>query len=184
VIALRDSCPILRLEDGSIEIIRRKWLCNCLSQAAAKAGYSEWWLADHVAESVIVFLSSLYDGPVITKGELDEIVRSALQAIGHGEVALRYETLDPPYEISLFDLATEAGPGYELAFFQLLRKRMEPMFSGRVSSINVLDLQNCVRFLQSVKTWSRSCSELRNEIVEFLRAQLEKNKPEVFLTIR
>jgi hypothetical protein len=41
-----------------------------------------------------------------------------------------------------------------------------------------------VRFLQSVKTWSRGCSELRNEIVEFLRAQLDKNKPEVFLTIR
>jgi hypothetical protein len=58
------------------------------------------------------------------------------------------------------------------------------MFSGRASNINVLELQNCVRFLQSVKTWSRGCSELRNEIVEFLRAQLEKNKPEVFLTIR
>jgi hypothetical protein len=184
VIALRNSCPLLRLEDGSIEIIRQKWLCGCLTRAAAKAGYSQWWLAGHVVESVFTFLTTSYDDPVVTILELDGFVRSALQAIGHGEIALYYETLDPPYEISLFDLATEAGPGYELAFFQLLKERMEPMLSGRTTNINVLDLQNCVRFLQSVKTWSRGCSELRNEIVEFLRAQLDKNKPEVFLTIR
>jgi hypothetical protein len=61
---------------------------------------------------------------------------------------------------------------------------MQPILSRRATNINVLGLQNCVRFLQSVKTWSRSCSELRTEIVDFLRAQLEKDKPEVLLTIR
>ena len=112
------------------------------------------------------------------------MIRSALQAIGHGEIALKYETLEPPGVISLSDLAAEAGPGYELAFFQLLKERMQPMLSRRAPNINVLGLQNCVRFLQSVKTWSRGCSELRTEIVDFLRAQLEKDKSEVLLTIR
>jgi hypothetical protein len=149
-----------------------------------KAGYSRWWLAEHVAESILCFLTGCYDKPAITISELNEIIRSALQAIGHGEIALKYETLDPPCEISLFELAAEAGPGYELAFFQLLKDRMRPMLSRRSSNINVLGLQNCVRVLQSVKTWSRSCSELRNEIVDFLRAQLEKDKPDVLLTIR
>ena len=184
MIALRDSLPVLRLENGLIDTIRREWLCGCLARAASKAGYSQWWLAEHVAESVLCFFSTSYDNPAVTISEMNEIVRSALQAIGHGEIALQYETLDPPCEISLFEVATEAGPGYELAFFQLLKQRIEPILTGRASSINVLGLHNCVRFLQSVKTWSRSCSELRTEIVDFLRAQLEKDKHEVFLTIR
>jgi hypothetical protein len=184
VIALLDSLPILRLDDGSIETIRRDWLCGCLTRAATKAGYTQWWLSTHVAESILCFLAGCYNQPVITISELNEIIRSALQAIGHGEIALKYETLDPPCEISLYDLAAEAGPGYELAFFQLLKERMRPILSRRASNVNVLGLQNCVRFLQSVKTWSRSCSELRSEIVDFLRAQLEKDKPDVLLTIR
>ena len=184
MIALRDSLPILRLDDGTIEIIRREWLCTCLARAAVKAGYIQWWLAEHVTESILCYLASCYGKPAITIPELNEFTRSALQAIGHGEVALKYETFEPPCVISLAELAAEAGPGYELAFFQLLKERMRPMLSRRATNINVLGLQNCVRFLQSVKTWSRSCSELRTEIVDFLRAQLEKDKPEVLLTIR
>jgi hypothetical protein len=184
VIALLDSRPVLRLDDGSIEIIRHDWLCGCLARSAVKAGYTQWWLAGHVTESVLCFLSNCYDKPVITISELNEVVRSALQAIGHGEIALKYETLEPPGVISLSDLAAEAGPGFELAFFQLLKERMQPMLSRRAPNINVLGLQNCVRFLQAVKTWSRGCSELRTEIVDFLRAQVEKDKSEVLLTIR
>jgi hypothetical protein len=149
-----------------------------------KAGYTQWWLAEHVAESILCFLAGCYNKPAITISELDEISRSALQAIGHGEIALQYESIEPPCEISLYDLAAEAGPGYELAFFQLLKERLRPILLRRASNVNVLGLQNCVRFLQSVKTWSRSCSELRIEIVDFLRAQLEKDKPDVLLTIR
>jgi hypothetical protein len=169
VIALLDSIPVLRLDDGSIETIRHDWLCGCLARAAVKAGYTQWWLAGHVTESILCFLSGCYDKPAITISEL---------------IALKYETLEPPCVISLSDLAAEAGPGYELAFFQLLKDRMQPILSRRAPNINVLGLQNCVRFLQSVKTWSRGCSELRTEIVDFLRAQLEKDKSEVLLTIR
>jgi hypothetical protein len=184
VIALLDSIPVLRLGDGSIDTIRRDWLCGCLARAAMKAGYTQWWLAGHVTESILCFLSGCYDKPAISISELNEVVRSALQAIGHGEIALKYETFEPPCVISLSELAAEAGPGYELAFFQLLKERMQPILSRRAPNINVLGLQNCVRFLQAAKTWSRGCSELRSEIVDFLRAQLEKDKSEVLLTIR
>jgi hypothetical protein len=44
--------------------------------------------------------------------------------------------------------------------------------SNQASNLDFYGLKQCVRHLQSAKTWSRSCSELRNEIVEFLRAQL------------
>jgi hypothetical protein len=186
MIALRNFLPMLRLEDSSVQTIRKGWLAVCLQRAADRAGYSKWWLADHVAESAICFLSTQYEAPIIGRPQIDEIMRSVLQAIGYGEIATHYQTLNPPYEISLFELANEAGPGYELAFFQLLKERIQPAFAEGASSINVHGLQPCVRFLQSAKTWSRSCSQLRNEIVDYIRAQMERGQapPQLLLTIR
>ena len=56
---------------------------------------------------------------------------SALQAIGYAEIALRLDAVVPPFELSLSDLAEEAGPGYELAFFRLLKERIQPAFCDR-----------------------------------------------------
>ena len=87
-----------------------------------------------------------------------------LQAIGYAEVALRLEVISPPFQLSLSDLAEEAGPGYELAFFRLLKERIQPAFCDRASSLEIYGLQSCVRHLQSVKTWSRECSQLRMKL--------------------
>jgi hypothetical protein len=186
VISLRDSLPLLRQSENELCAIHQDWLCYCLCRAAEKAGYSRWWLAEHVAASVLCYLSTRYDQNVVTLKQLREIVLSALQAIGYAEIALRLGSVHPPFELSLSELAKEAGPGYELAFFRLLKERIEPAFTDRASSLKVYGLQSCVRHLQSVKYWSRECSQLRNEIVSFLRAHLERAdvKTDILLTIR
>jgi hypothetical protein len=186
VIALRDSLPLLRQNENEDSQIRHDWLCFCLCRAAEKAGYSRWWLAEHVAASVMCYLSTTYEKNVISLEQLRDIVLSVLQAIGYAEVALNLDTLHPLFELSLSELAKEAGPGYELAFFQLLKERIEPALSNRASNLDIYGLQSCVRHLQAVKTWSRNCSQLRIEIVDFLRAQLERAnlKTDFLLTIR
>lgn len=186
MIAFRNSLPLVRLANGEVSTLSRKWLRLSLKRAADKAGYVSWWLAEHVAESVLWYLAAGCDRPVITRDEISESVRCALQAIGYSEISARFETLDPPFELSLADLALEAGPGYELAFFQLLQERMRPALSNRASNLHMHGLQRCVRHLQSAKTWSRECSRLRNEIVSFVRAQLEsaKIKSNLLLTIQ
>lgn len=186
MIALRNSLPLLRQADDQATPIRLDWLCLCLRRAADQAGYDQWWLAEHVTQSVLSYLGTSYERNIIAIDQLTEIVRSALQAIGYGEVALRFQALHQPFELSLTDLASEAGPGYELAFFQLLKERMQPALSESASNVHIYGLQGCVRHLQSVKTWSRSCSQLRNEIVEFVRLQMAQAnlKSEILLTIR
>jgi hypothetical protein len=186
VIALNDSLPLLRRSETEDSPLRQDWLCYCLSRAAEKAGYNQWWLAEHVTSSVFCYLSTDFDRNTVTLKEVHEIVRSVLQAIGYAEVGLHFEALNLPFDLCLTDLAREAGPGYELAFFQLLRERVQPALAGNGSNVNIYGLQSCVRHLRSVKTWSRSCSLLRTEIVEFLRAQLERtaHKTDLLLTIR
>jgi len=186
VIALHDSMPLLRQSDGEYSAIRQDWVCLCLYRAAEKAGYSRWWLAEHVAASVAMFLSTTFQRNVITERELRETVLAVLQAIGYAEVALRLDRIVPPFELSLSAIAEEAGPGYELAFFRLLEERIRPALSDRACAVSINDLQPCVRKLQSVKTWSRECTLLRSEIVNFLRVRFQQAdlKTEIILTIR
>jgi hypothetical protein len=134
----------------------------------------------------LYYLSKTYGSNVVTPNQLREIVVSALQSIGYAEIALRLDAVVPPFELSLSALAEEAGPGYELEFFRLLKERIQPAFCAPASSLEIYGLQSCVRHLQSVKTWSRSCSLLRNEIVNFLRAHLERAnvKMDIQVTIR
>jgi hypothetical protein len=164
---------LVRLSNGEVSALNREWLGLSLKRAEEEAGYVSWWLAEHVAESVLWYLASGCDRPVLTAHAIRESVRCALQAIGYSEIAACFETLDPPFELCLADLALEAGPGYELAFFQLLRERIRPALSDQASNVRIHGLQRCVRHLQSVKTWSRECSQLRSEIVTFVRAELE-----------
>ncbi len=186
MIALRDYLPLLRQAENNHSTIRHDWLCLCLRRAAEKSGYDRWWLTEHVASSVMCYLETTYHKNVIAKRQLRDIVLSVLQAIGYGEVALHFQTLDLPFELSLSDLAQEAGPGYELAFFRLLKERVQPALSDQASNLDFSGLQSCVRHLRSAKTWSRSCSELRTEIVNFLRAQMRRAdlKADILLTIR
>jgi hypothetical protein len=186
LIALRNSLPLLRQAEDDFSTIRHDWLCFCLRRAAEKNGYDRWWLAEHVASSVMCYLGTTYHKSVITKKQLSDIVLSVLQAIGYSEVALHFHALDLPFELSLSDLAKEAGAGYELAFFGLLKERIQPALSNLASNLDFYGLQSCVRHLRSTKAWSRTCSELRDEIVNFLRAQLKRAdlKADILLTIR
>jgi hypothetical protein len=182
VIALKNSLPLLRRQDHKTVPLRRHWLCCCVRRAAEKSGYSQWWLAEHVTDSVFCYLSTAYERNTITLNDISEFTRLALQSIGYAEVALSLEILEPPYELSLEEIAKEAGTGFELAFFQLLKERIQPAFSA--PTLHLYGLQNCVRALQSVKTWSRNCSQLRSEIVEFIRSQLKISQAETLLTIQ
>jgi len=186
VIALRDGLPLLRQAGEDHSAIRHDWLCFCLRRAAAKSGYDRWWPAEHVASGIISYLRTTYPDNVITINQLHGIVLTVLEAIGCAELALHFQMLDLPFELSLSSLAQEAGLGYELAFFALLKERVRPALSNQASNLDFYGLQSCVLKLQSARTWSRRCSELQTEIVEFLRAQLlhADLQTDILLTIR
>jgi hypothetical protein len=186
VIAFRDCLPLLRKAGKDYSAIRQDWLCSCLRRAAKKSGYDRWWPAEHVASGIICSLGTTYPGNVITAPQLRSIVLSVLKTIGYAELALHFQVLELPFELSLSNLAQEAGPGYELAFFALLKERVQPALSNRASNLDFYGLQPCVLQLRSKRTWSWRCSELQTEIVEFLRAQLlhADLQADILLTIR
>ena len=173
MIALKDSLPLVRFQDGSIMNFERAWLSSALVRAAETAGYKKWWLADHVTESVTSYLEQDYNENIVTICRIEKAVQSVLQVIGYADVARHFRTLPLPVRISLVEIARDAGEGYELLFFELLRSRLRGVIFSDAQQVELSDLHRCVKLLRSAKNWRRDCSGLRGEIVSFVRGELD-----------
>ena len=87
MISLRDDLPLIQLANGQAVAFEREWLIESLNRAARKAGYDQWWLAEHVAESVAHYLRDQREWNVIPVERLGRAVQSAVEVIGYGDVA-------------------------------------------------------------------------------------------------
>jgi hypothetical protein len=176
MIALKDNLPLVEYDDGRVAAFERDWLLRSLSEAARKAGYQKWWLAEHVAESVTTYLKH-HDENVVTVPRLTKSVQSVLQVIGYAEIASHFDPGPPLVRVSLGQLAHAAGNGYELAFFEILGRTIGDIVADRAACFDLVDMEHCVKHLRSKKIWSRDCDALRSEIVAFVREQIVSSKP-------
>jgi len=171
MIAFRDNLPLVQFESGRTVAFERDWLVRSLVRAARKAGFAQWWLAEHVAESVTQYLRSQAELNVLPVDHLTKAVQSVLQVIGYAEVGRHFEAGRPVAQISLLDLARQAGSGYELAFFEMLGRRIQGLVTEEQCDFELFGLEPCVKLLRARKAWSRDCDALRAEIVSFAREQ-------------
>jgi hypothetical protein len=172
MVAFKEEFPYLRTESGQLFEFNRDWLHAAITRAAHEAGYPSWWLTDHVTESIAFYLHLRNDENVVAFSQLSQTVRYVLKAIGYKEIVPHFEPSPPPISISLLDIAHHAGAGYELAFFDLLEKRINNLLEIGADNLQLCSLQSCVKRLRGVKTWTRACDALREEIVCFVRERL------------
>jgi hypothetical protein len=171
MIAFRDNLPLIEMPNGEAVAFERDWLVRSLARAAHHAGYEKWWLAEHVAESVTAFLRDQQTVTVLAIEKLTSAVQSVLQVIGYGEIGRYFVPTPPRVQISLLELARAADTGYELAFFEILGRRIHELAGEKNAHFELVGLEPCVKLLRSRKTWSRDCDALRAEIVTFTREQ-------------
>jgi len=166
MIALRDGTPLVTLPDGGSALFEKGWIISSLRAAAERAGYSRWWLAEHIAESVKVYLQRDFQQNCVEIPNLQEAVTGVLNSLGHADVAAQFRLPDPPVRLSLTEIAREAGEGYELAFFGLLGNRLNNAAVSQAVRLEIHDLSACVRLLGTGRNHTRI---LREEIVDFIR---------------
>ena len=171
MIAFRDELPVIELADGRAVAFERDWLVRSLTGAAQRAGYSKWWLAEHVAESVTEYLREQKTLNVLPLDRLTSAVQSVLQVIGYDEIGRHFIPAPPKVQVSLLALAREAGSGYELAFFEKLRRRLRELVHEKNCHFELVGLEPCVKLLRARKQWGAECEALRTEIVLFTREQ-------------
>lgn len=172
MVAFKEEFPYLRCESGQLFEFNRDWLHAAITRAADKAGYPSWWLTDHVTESIAFYLRLRNDESVVAFSQLSQTVRYVLKVIGYKEIIPHFAPAPPPISISLVDIAHEAGTGYELAFFDLLEKRIHGLIETGTDSLHLCSLHAGVKYLRRTKVWTRACDALREEIVCFVREKL------------
>ena len=172
MVAFKEEFPYLRCDSGQLFEFDRDWLHAAINRAADQAGYPSWWLTDHVTESIAFYLHLRNDENVVAFKQLQETVQYVLKAIGYKEIIPYFTPAPPPISVSLVDIAHEAGTGYELAFFDLLEKRLNALIETGVDNLRLCSLYACVKQLRSTKVWTRACDSLREEIVCFIRERL------------
>jgi hypothetical protein len=166
MIALSDGMPLVALPDGRNTTFDKRWITSSIRSAAEHAGYSRWWLAEHIAESVSIYLKRDFVANSVEIPNLQSAVLSVLESLGFNDVAEHFRLPDPPVRLSLTEIAREAGEGYELAFFGLLGNRLQSVAESHAARLEILDLTGCVRLLGNRRYRARI---LREEIVDFIR---------------
>ena len=172
MVAFKEEFPYLRAESGQLFEFNRDWLHAAITRAADEAGYPSWWLTDHVTESIAFYLRLRTDESVVAFSQLSQTVRYVLKVIGYKEIVPHFKPTPPPISISLLDIAHEGGSGYELAFFDLLEKRINALTGVGVDALHFCALPPCVKYLRGTKVWTRACDPLREEIVCFIREKI------------
>ncbi len=172
MVAFKEEFPYLRADSGQLFEFNRAWLHAEITQAADRAGYPSWWLTEHVTESITFYLRLRNDESVVAFSQLNQTVRYVLKVIGYKEIVPHFRPAPPPLSISLFEIAEAAGDGYELAFFDLLEKRIAALADTGAASLHFFGLQPAIKHLRGAKSWTRSCDALRGEVACFIREKL------------
>ncbi|MFV0416110.1 MAG: hypothetical protein ACK5NG_07050 [Chthoniobacterales bacterium] len=172
MINLRDEMPLVRFSDGRTQAFDPSWLCQSVQRAAEDAGYSEWVLSKDITVSICVFLKYDFDGTVVSTQNIQKIVQTVLSSLGYQEIASGFTPLPAPVCLSLEKIARDAGSGYELFFFNLLRQNLKKILHSGAEQVDFLDLHRCVKTLRTAKHWRRDCRHLQSEIVAFIRNEI------------
>src|SRR5881628_3276736 len=137
MVAFMEEFPYPRTKSGQLFEFSRDWLHAAITRAADDAGYPSWWLTDHVTESIAFYLQLRNDENVVAFSQLSQTVRYVLNAIGYKEIVPHFSPSPPPISVSLLDIAHRAGTGYELAFFDLLEKRINALIATNVDNLRL-----------------------------------------------
>jgi len=166
MIALLDGMPMVQLPDGRSVLYDKTWIIAALRAAAERVGQTNWWLAEHIAESVTLYLRRDFESNAVSIPNLKAAVHEVLGALGFPEIAESFHLPEPPVHLSLTELAREAGEGYELAFFGLLGDRLQRVAGSHAARLEIHGLSGCVRLMGKRR---KSVRTLREEIVGFIR---------------
>ena len=169
MIALIGNRPALQI--GRYQVIEYDtgWMDEALLRAARAADHADFPFVADICGGIVKYLETKCPLNLLPLEDLYDRMRRMLIKIGCGFIAEKLEPLAPPLTISLVRAASEAGPGFELAFFAIMAAELRDLRAAGVEQIQFVGLYESTLILRGSTKWNKNCYKLLAEITAFLR---------------
>lgn len=169
MISLIGNRPALQI--GRYQVIEydTSWIDDALRRAARAADHEDFPFVADIRSGVVKYLETKCPLKLLPIEELYDRMRRMLVKIGCVRIAENLTPLAPPVTVSLVRSAMEAGNGFELAFFEMLRKELADLRTAGAEVIRFTGLRESTMILRGTNKWNKRCENLLVEIEAFLR---------------
>lgn len=169
MIALIGNRPALQIGRHQVIDYDTSWLDSALHRAALAAEHEDFPFVADIRSGIVQYLETKCPLKLLPLDELYERMRRMLVRIGCEKIAEKLEPLAPPVTVSLVRAAMEAGNGFELAFFEMLRSELCDLRAAGAEEIRFTGLRESAMILRGAAKWNKQCQALLTEIEAFLR---------------
>lgn len=168
MISLIGNRPALQIGRHQVIDYDTAWIGDALRRAARAADREDFPFVDEIRSGVVEYLETKCPLRLMRLDELYDRMRRMLVKIGCGGIADKLEPLAPPVTVSLVRAAMEAGNGFELAFFEMLRSELADLRAAGAEEIRFTGLRESAMILRGATKWNKRCGRLLIEIEAFL----------------
>jgi hypothetical protein len=169
VIALIGNRPTLQVGPYQVADYDTRWVGVALRQAAQAADSGGFPFLEEIHEAVDEYLESHCHLKLLPLPTLYSRLRRMLEQVGCPAIASHLQPVAPPLTIDLGAFADRSSAGFELFFFEMLRRELRELAAVGARDLNFTGLADCVRKLQQTEQWNPACDELMAEIRAFLQ---------------
>jgi hypothetical protein len=135
-------------------------------------------VVENAAAAVLHYFHHDLQRTEVTLSEFTEALEVALRGLG---LNVTCDSTKPPAgrtaNADLRLLAAESGKAFELGFFARLREEVRSELRTGPELIRFFGLRGCVKQLAGARRWCPRCQRLSDQIVEFLRGCVTREKP-------
>jgi len=179
MIQLHSQALVVCHPDGRMEPLD---LCSImralLIQAKAPIDSIEPWIFEQMIDSIVSYFRRDLETGTVPFSQILELTQHLIEDFMN-------DRLGRSGEIDLFEVAHHAGDAaFELDFYSevkrlLVERAMPPKEEESKSMpLRIIGLRRCAKFLAGRRRWSKRSSEVRDEILSYIREEVAKVKPE------
>ena len=160
---------LVQMPDGKQVPLQAQAVIEAFCDNQRERGGLERWQIEQIAEALIHYLRVDLKRDSV---EMGEFVWALSALVSSFEERTRGESIAIVHSADLYHLAQETGYGFELAFFREIERVIAEMRRSRARNIQFTRLRPCVKLLLGARNWCRSCQDLSDEIVGFIRHRM------------
>jgi len=169
MICIAGNMPVLQIGEYQVTNYDTYWIRKAIENAAHRADQSHYLFVDEVYDGIVHYLENKCSLRLLPIEELFTRIEYTLKRIGCETIANALRVECPAITISLQRAASDAGSGYELAFYSILFEEMKSLKELGANDIFFNHIRESVLILKQTTEWNDECDQLEQDILLWLK---------------